>query len=96
MALYQCSLRWFRIYLVTNEDVYPLFFEDGGYNANFVSSSSDTNYANAFSLTSATNVDIGFIDLKDEDAIPEINPLHLENVEPEGVDTQTQIELFLF
>ena len=77
-----------RIYLVTNEDVYPMFFEDNGYNANIVSSSSATNNANAFSLTSATNIDIGFVDVKEEEAIPEINPLHMENVKPEGADTQ--------
>jgi hypothetical protein len=77
-----------RIYLVTNEDVYPMFYEDSGYNANIVSSSSATNNENAFSLTSATNIDIGFVDVKEEEAIPEINPLHMENVKPEGADTQ--------
>ena len=77
-----------RIYLVTNEGVYPMFYEDSGYNANIVSSSSATNNANAFSLTSATNINIGFVDVKEEEAISEINSLHMENVKPEGADTQ--------
>jgi hypothetical protein len=77
-----------RIYLVTNEDVYPVFFEDSGYNATNFSHSSDTNNTNIFSLTSATNIDIGFIDVMEEVAIPEKNPLLSGNVKPEGADTQ--------
>ena len=63
-----------RIYLVTNEDVFPMFFED-----------SEDNF-NVFSLSSATGIDIGFIDLGGIEATPEINPLTSADVILEGAD----------
>lgn len=63
-----------RIYLVTNDDVFPMFFED----------SEDT--FNVFSLSSATKIDIGFIDLGGIEATPEINPLTSADVILEGAD----------
>lgn len=63
-----------RIYLVTNEGVFPMNFDDNG------------TKTNVLSLSSAVDINLGFIDSTGEEAIPEINPLNSPDVVPEGAD----------
>ena len=63
-----------RIYLVTNEGVFPMNFDNNG------------TKTNVLSLSSATDINLGFIDPAGEEAIPEINPLNTRAVVPEEAD----------
>jgi hypothetical protein len=65
-----------RIYLVTNEDVFPMSYEYNGDNAN------------VFSLLTAASIDLGFVYLEEGGAIPEINPSEFPDINPEGADTE--------
>jgi len=65
-----------RIYLVTNEDVFPMTFEKNG-------------VENVLSLSKPTDINLGFISVEGGEAIPEINPLLTKYVTPEAADIQT-------
>jgi hypothetical protein len=71
-----------RIYLFVEGEIFPLYFDSDG------DGNPDTN---VFSLTSDTNVSLGFIDINDADqnrrAIPENNPTDGPNVRAGTEDT---------
>jgi hypothetical protein len=68
-----------RIYLVSNEGVFPMYFDNNGTETNILS------------LSSSTDINLGFIDTAGEEATPEINPLISPDVVPEGVDLARKI-----
>jgi len=65
-----------RIYLVESEGVSPMYFDEKG------------NPVNVFSLSSASDINLGFVDSNDGIAIPEYNPTHAPNIDPEGADKE--------
>lgn len=65
-----------RIYLVESEGVSPMYFDEKG------------NPVNVFSLSSAADINLGFVDSNDGIAIPKYNPTHNPNINPEGADKE--------
>jgi hypothetical protein len=63
-----------RIYLVTNEGVLPMYFDNNG------------TKTNVLSLSSAAEIKLGFIESSGEEAIPEISPLNSPDIVPEEAD----------
>ena len=68
-----------KIYLLTGGGVYPMYFDDSGTDAN------------VFSLTSAIDINLGFVDTavagQEGKAIPQNNPVNTLWVNPEGEDS---------
>jgi hypothetical protein len=63
-----------RIYLVTGDGVFPMYFDD---------SSADVN---VFSMSSATDINLGFVEIIGSESIPQNNPLNTPDVTADGVD----------